>query len=93
MTRPENVTRIPPRQPLRDIADLTILVRVPGKPGAARTFATSEADEAQQYADKHGGECLDLPLANSVWDWDNGRWLGSGTTVHDMADPLRPSDA
>lgn len=77
MTRSENVTRIPPRQPLRDIADLTILVRVPGNPAAARTFATDQAAEAQQYAREQGGKCYDLPLSDAVWDWDNGRWLGA----------------
>jgi len=78
MTRSESVIRIPPRQPLRNLEDLTIIVRVPGKPGAARTFATDQAEEAQQYADEQGGKCFDLPLTDPVWDWDNGRWLGSG---------------
>ena len=57
---------IPPRQPLRPLAALTILVRVPGKPAAARVFADAEADEARQYAAEQGGACEPLPVADGA---------------------------
>lgn len=36
------------------LADLTMIVRVPGRPADVRTFTEAEADEAQRYAAEHG---------------------------------------
>lgn len=68
--------RIPPQQPLVSLKALTVLVRVPGKPDAARAFTTNEADEARQYAAEHGGTLEQLPTLEPLWDWENGRWIG-----------------
>ena len=58
----ENASRIPPRQPLVALADLTVLVQVVGDPAAARAFTDAERDAAQAYALDHGGICVPLPL-------------------------------
>lgn len=64
---------VPPRQPLRPLKDLTILVLVPGKPDAVRVFADAEADQARQYAAEQGGTCEPLPVSNSVRDCETGQ--------------------
>lgn len=45
------------------IADFTLLVRVPGQPGAVRVFTDDEVDEAAQYAAESGGVVVPLPLS------------------------------
>lgn len=53
-----------PRQAGRaEIADFTLLVRVPGQPAAVRVFTDGQAGEAQRYAQETGGQVLSLPLA------------------------------
>ncbi|SBS78114.1 hypothetical protein MHPYR_500050 [uncultured Mycobacterium sp.] len=44
------------------IADFTLLVRVPGRPAAARVFTDGEASAAAQYATETGGVVEPLPL-------------------------------
>ena len=45
------------------IADLTMLVRAPGRPAAIRVFTDAEADEATRYATSIGGTVVPLPLS------------------------------
>lgn len=47
----------------RRVSDLTVMVRVPGRPAAVRLYADDEADEAARYAAKSGGVVVALPLA------------------------------
>lgn len=64
----EDVTVVPFRQAARTradsrkIADFTLLVRVPGRPGAIRAFTATEDAEARQYAIDTGGIVIPLPL-------------------------------
>lgn len=53
------------------IADLTMLVRVPGQPAGVRVFTDDEEVEAAEYAARTGGEivALPLPLPNSYVAW------------------------
>ena len=44
------------------IADLTLLVTVPGAPAEVRVFTDDEADDAARYAAEVGGEVRTLPL-------------------------------
>ena len=53
MTEPS--TRQKPKRPPVAIADLSLLVKVPGHPDAIRSFTAAEAAEAQQYATETGG--------------------------------------
>ncbi|PVY23635.1 hypothetical protein [Williamsia muralis] len=38
-----------------NIADLTLIVRVPGRPADVRVFTDTETDDAHQYASSVGG--------------------------------------
>ena len=53
--------RPPARRRDTKVADFTMIVRVPGKPDAARVFTSGEADEAAQYAAANGGAVAPLP--------------------------------
>lgn len=44
------------------VKDFTMLVRVPGRPGAVRVFTDAEEDEARRYATDTGGTVVPLPL-------------------------------
>lgn len=50
------------RTELVDVADFTMLVRVPGRPDAIRAFTDAEEPEAHQYAADGGGVLVPLPL-------------------------------
>lgn len=53
MADDERAERRRPRSAAK-LADLTMIVRVPGHPADVRTFTDAEADEAQRYAEAHG---------------------------------------
>ena len=53
MADDERAERRRPRSAAK-LADLTMIVRVPGRPGDVRTFTDADADEAQRYAAEHG---------------------------------------
>jgi hypothetical protein len=44
------------------IADFTLLVRVPSQPAAVRAYTDAESDEAAHYAAEVGGVVVPLPL-------------------------------
>ena len=44
-----------------EVSDFSLLVRVPGQPGACRVFTPDEADEAAEYARSSGGAVENLP--------------------------------
>lgn len=46
------------------LVDLTLIVRVPGRPADVRTFTDAEAAEAQRYADQHGATVERLGALN-----------------------------
>jgi hypothetical protein len=50
---------------LVEVAELTVLVQVPGDPSAARAFTDAERDAAQTYAAERGGICIPIPLTPS----------------------------
>lgn len=56
MTDPDNAG---PRQASKrartNIADLTLIVRVPGRPADVRVFTDAEEDDAHKYANSVGG--------------------------------------
>jgi len=51
-----------------DVADFTMLVRVPGQPSAVRAFTDADTDEAHRYAADTGGTIVPLhnPAAMST---------------------------
>lgn len=53
MADDERVERRRPKSSAK-LADLTLIVRVPGRPADVRTFTDAEAVEAQRYAEQHG---------------------------------------
>lgn len=53
MADDERAERRRPRASAK-LADLTMIVRVPGRPADVRTFTDAEADEAQRYAESNG---------------------------------------
>ena len=53
MADDERAERRRPRSAAK-LADLTTIVRVPGRPGDVRTFTDAEADEALRYAAENG---------------------------------------
>ncbi|MDF0532278.1 hypothetical protein P0W64_21215 [Tsukamurella sp. 8F] len=53
MADDERAERRRPRTSAK-LGDLTLIVRVPGKPAAVRTFTAAEAAEARRYAEQHG---------------------------------------
>lgn len=55
------VSRPPLKRRAATIADLTMLVRVPGQPSAVRAFTDDELDDANAYAADHGGTIEPLP--------------------------------
>ncbi len=58
----------PPRTRSADvhIADLTMMVRVPGQPAAVRVYTEAESDDAARYAAETGGRgCETSALAAS----------------------------
>jgi hypothetical protein len=57
-----NEVRLPPREPLVELKDLTTIVLVPADPAAVRAFTAAEEQEARQYAADNGGTCVSLPL-------------------------------
>lgn len=67
--------RVAPKRRDVELADLTILVRVPDNPTATAVFTAGEQQEADQYAAEHGGICTPLPVADPVWDWETGTWI------------------
>lgn len=43
-----------PKRARANVADLTLIVRVPGRPADVRVFTDAEADDAQKYANSVG---------------------------------------
>lgn len=44
------------------VADITMMVRVPGRPAAVRVYTDEEDDQAARYAAESGGTVVLLPL-------------------------------
>lgn len=61
MTEPSLEQRLSPKRGHVRIADLELLVRVPGRPDAIRAYNNAEQDEAQAYAAANGGTVEKLP--------------------------------
>lgn len=53
MADDERTERRRPRTSAK-LADLTMIVRVPGRPADVRTFTDAERDEAHRYAEQNG---------------------------------------
>jgi hypothetical protein len=49
-----------------EVADFTMMVRVPGRPAAIRVFTEDERTEANAYAADTGGTVVELPLSPPV---------------------------
>lgn len=65
---PIHTREIPKRRGVK-IADLTSMVRVPGRPAAIRVYTADEDAAAREYAENEGGEHVPLPISNPAWDW------------------------
>lgn len=61
MTEPSPPSRQGPKRPEAAISELTLLVRVPGRPDLIRAFTSAEHDEAVDYAARSGGTIENLP--------------------------------
>ena len=48
--------RVAPKRGRVEPADLTLIVRPPGRPAGIRTYTADELNEAQAYADQTGGQ-------------------------------------
>ncbi|PZT98188.1 MAG: hypothetical protein DI630_20115 [Gordonia sp. (in: high G+C Gram-positive bacteria)] len=46
--------RVAPKRGRVELADLTLIVRPPGRPADIRTYTADEFDQAQAYAEKAG---------------------------------------
>ena len=58
MTDPDNggpANRQAPKRARVNVADLTLIVHVPGRPADVRVFTDAETDAAQTYASSVGG--------------------------------------
>ncbi len=55
-------------------ADVTSMVRIPGRPTALRVFTADEEDLAHKYAETEGGEYVPLPVADPLWDWSTHQY-------------------
>lgn len=53
------------------VADLAMMVRVPGQPAAVRVYTDAERDDADQYAAETKGELVPLPLSPPI-GYDTG---------------------
>ena len=61
-----NVRQSPRKRAPAEIKDFTLLVRVPGDPGAVRVFTDAEHADADTYAADTGGTVIPLPLPTSA---------------------------
>lgn len=61
MTEPSPPSRQAPKRRPATVADLTTLVRVPGRPEMVRAFTADEYNEAAEYAARNNGAIEDLP--------------------------------
>ncbi|WP_100524353.1 hypothetical protein [Mycobacteroides abscessus] len=55
------------------LADITSMVRLPGRPATFVTYTADEEGAAREQAEHEGGEYIPLPVPDPVWDWDNHR--------------------
>jgi hypothetical protein len=62
VTEPIPPSRHAPSRPRAAIKDLTLLIRVPGRPEDVRAFTDAERGEAAAYAAATGGITEDLPI-------------------------------
>lgn len=53
------------------------MVRLPGRPATFVSYTADEEGAAREHAEREGGEYIPLPVADPVWDWENGRLSGS----------------
>jgi hypothetical protein len=58
-----SVRQVPRKRAAAAVKDFSTMVRVPGRPGAARVFTDAERSEAEAYAAKTGGSVVPLPLS------------------------------
>lgn len=56
------VVRQQPRSSGGELADFTLIVRPPGRPGEIRVFTDNQRVEAETYAAETGGVVETLPL-------------------------------
>lgn len=61
MTEPSPESRQAPRRGAASLADLTLLVVIPGRPEYVRAFTDDEHQEAADYAAATGGTVQPLP--------------------------------
>lgn len=69
---PDWPTRAPRSAPVL-AKDLSIIVRVHGRPELIKAFQAADAVAAAEHAAKYGGMCEPLPVSDPVWDWAAGR--------------------
>jgi hypothetical protein len=58
-----SVRQAPRKRAAAEVKDFSTMVRVPGRPGAARVFTDAERSEAEAYAADTGGAVVPLPLS------------------------------
>jgi hypothetical protein len=58
-----SVRQAPRKRAAAEVKDFSTMVRVPGRPGAARVFTDAERSQAEAYAADTGGSVLPLPLS------------------------------
>ncbi|OFJ50926.1 hypothetical protein BEL07_25505 [Mycolicibacterium grossiae] len=76
-----------------DVADFTMLVRVPDRPDLIRSFTDAEESEAHKYASETGGSVVPLPLpppSGYTVDPDGNLIPALPPTCAGMADTPRP---
>lgn len=70
-------TRETPKRRGVTLADITSMVRLPGRPATFVTYTADEEDAAREQAESEGAEYIALPVPDPVWDWETGRPSGS----------------
>lgn len=79
------------------VADITMLVRVPGRPQEIRAFTDAEESEARQYAANTGGTVVPLPTSpptGYTTNADGALVPKLAPTCAGMADaPIQPAEA
>ncbi|WP_131724271.1 hypothetical protein [Mycobacteroides abscessus] len=78
MSEPTPVrTRETPKRRGVTLADITSMVRLPGRPAMFVSYTADEEGVAREHAEREGGEYIPLPVSEPVWDWENGRLSSS----------------
>lgn len=59
------------------LADITSMVRLPGRPATFVSYTADEEGAAREHAEREGGEYILLPVSEPVWDWETGQMSSS----------------